>query len=184
MSKTKANAIVDKLRADGSIVTPGACANCKKLCTPIAHHDDYTKPSRIVFICRKCHTGVHARKIEIAENLYVEYPNKYVYFYDEKAEDRQFNFRTTKQVEDMLIEGAEHMDMTRSGYLKQLIIANNVKLNKIELGDNMRTEQFNIRISKKTKKQIEENAKELSDISCKHISQASYIERLVANDSK
>lgn len=35
------------------------CTMCKKRLATDKHHPDYSKPLKVIFLCRKCHNGVH-----------------------------------------------------------------------------------------------------------------------------
>lgn len=41
------------------ISRPNACEICSKSCNPEAHHEDYTKPLEVKWICRQCHGFLH-----------------------------------------------------------------------------------------------------------------------------
>lgn len=44
----------------GLVVRPKNCSKClKKLCVIEAHHEDYTKPLEILWLCIPCHLDVH-----------------------------------------------------------------------------------------------------------------------------
>lgn len=43
----------------GHLVRPESCEKCKKICKPQAHHDDYSKPLEVKWLCRKCHGQEH-----------------------------------------------------------------------------------------------------------------------------
>lgn len=43
----------------GHLIRPETCDRCKNNCTPQAHHNDYTKPLEVVWLCRKCHGEEH-----------------------------------------------------------------------------------------------------------------------------
>lgn len=51
---TLSNAIRDK-----KINRPVACACCRKECVPEGHHEDYTKPLEVIWLCRSCHCRLH-----------------------------------------------------------------------------------------------------------------------------
>lgn len=38
---------------------PSECSQCHKLCKPQAHHEDYSKPFEIIWLCSVCHTKLH-----------------------------------------------------------------------------------------------------------------------------
>ena len=39
----------------GLLVRPSTCEDCGTVCKPDAHHDDYTRPLDVVWVCRRCH---------------------------------------------------------------------------------------------------------------------------------
>jgi hypothetical protein len=50
--------VYDALRT-GEMTRPDACSACGVLCKPHGHHDDYTKPLAVRWLCRPCHTAHH-----------------------------------------------------------------------------------------------------------------------------
>ena len=57
--KTVAHTAVTLAIRAGSLVRPDRCSQCGKRCTPDAHHDDYSKPLDVRWICRACHKLHH-----------------------------------------------------------------------------------------------------------------------------
>lgn len=58
-AKTKANQAVKA----GVLKQPKKCEDCKKPTKDlIKHHEDYTKPLEINWVCRKCHAVRHKKK--------------------------------------------------------------------------------------------------------------------------
>lgn len=43
----------------GLIVRPEFCSTCNKSCKPHGHHEDYSKPLEVIWLCRGCHADVH-----------------------------------------------------------------------------------------------------------------------------
>lgn len=43
----------------GKIKNPGVCSKCGALCHSEAHHEDYSKPLEIVWLCDLCHKARH-----------------------------------------------------------------------------------------------------------------------------
>lgn len=49
----------DAIRA-GKMSRPETCQSCNKKCKPHGHHDDYTKPLEVRWLCVTCHALVHS----------------------------------------------------------------------------------------------------------------------------
>jgi hypothetical protein len=43
----------------GKIIRAEECQDCKKECKTEAHHEDYTKPLDVLWLCRQCHAYRH-----------------------------------------------------------------------------------------------------------------------------
>jgi hypothetical protein len=43
----------------GRLVRPDTCSACGKHCKPEAHHDEYSKPLEVRWLCRSCHCRHH-----------------------------------------------------------------------------------------------------------------------------
>lgn len=57
--KEKAHNITKNAIRSGRIIKPESCAICHKVCKVQAHHEDYSKPLEIIWLCRSCHGLVH-----------------------------------------------------------------------------------------------------------------------------
>ena len=57
--KTAAHNAVTRAIRKGSLARPGQCSNCGVECKPNAHHDDYSKPLDVRWLCRRCHGILH-----------------------------------------------------------------------------------------------------------------------------
>ena len=44
----------------GRKTRPDHCSECSKSCKPEGHHDDYSKPLDVRWVCRSCHAKIHA----------------------------------------------------------------------------------------------------------------------------
>jgi hypothetical protein len=62
--KYKAEKEIAKARHHGQL-NPEPCFNCGSTNGVEAHHEDYSKPLDIVWLCRECHVGLHNNKITI-----------------------------------------------------------------------------------------------------------------------
>ncbi len=47
---------------NGTLVRPKFCSKCNVDCWPDAHHEDYSKPLEVEWLCRKCHQIKHNGK--------------------------------------------------------------------------------------------------------------------------
>ena len=59
--KARANELVAIHINSGRLVRPEKYSACWKKCTPEAHHEDYTKPLEIIWLCFKCHRARHGQ---------------------------------------------------------------------------------------------------------------------------
>ena len=50
---------VRKAVRKGDLLKPENCSSCNKIGKVNAHHNDYTKPLEVVWLCHKCHKEVH-----------------------------------------------------------------------------------------------------------------------------
>ena len=58
---------VFKAIARGDLVRPNICSNCSGSDSPIiAHHDDYSKPLEVRWICESCHADHHYKEKQFA----------------------------------------------------------------------------------------------------------------------
>lgn len=68
--KRKANIAVGNAVRDGRLKKPTTCTHCLKASRLHGHHEDYSKPLDVVWLCDECHRALHAfyktvgRKIE------------------------------------------------------------------------------------------------------------------------
>lgn len=60
--KRAAHIILGNAVARGEIVKPSACEKCGERGNIHGHHDDYTRPLDVVWVCPKCHANIHERK--------------------------------------------------------------------------------------------------------------------------
>lgn len=51
---------------EGILVRSCECQECGKIGKTEGHHEDYSKPLEVIWLCRKC----HASKIETVEVVY------------------------------------------------------------------------------------------------------------------
>jgi hypothetical protein len=57
--KPRAREAVRSALRKGQIVRPSRCQHCNQECKPQAHHEDYSKPLDVVWLCVSCHTQIH-----------------------------------------------------------------------------------------------------------------------------
>jgi len=71
--KARAGGTVESAIKRGQLARPENCEHCGKHGPVHAHHDDYSKPLVVRWLCSKCHGGWHAEHGE-GENADVEWP--------------------------------------------------------------------------------------------------------------
>ncbi len=57
--KTWARSQVAQALTKGDLIRPDYCENCGKRCKPLAHHDDYSKPLNVRWLCQDCDRRMH-----------------------------------------------------------------------------------------------------------------------------
>lgn len=60
--KHRAHIILNTAITAGKVVRPGACSACAVSCKPEAHHDDYTQPLVVRWLCKTCHVQHHEQE--------------------------------------------------------------------------------------------------------------------------
>ncbi len=58
--KKKAHQLLNDAVRTGKIIKPGRCCRCKKRRKVEAHHEDYSKPYDVEWLCRECHCLEHS----------------------------------------------------------------------------------------------------------------------------
>lgn len=56
-----ANAYLLRYIKKGVMTRSKICSDCLKECKTEAHHQDYTKPLEIIWLCRRCHMKLHRK---------------------------------------------------------------------------------------------------------------------------
>lgn len=57
--KRAARVLLGNALRDGKVSRPGHCQMCAQFCTPHGHHDDYSKPLDVLWVCTSCHAAIH-----------------------------------------------------------------------------------------------------------------------------
>jgi hypothetical protein len=57
--RKKANMAVSNAIRDGRLHRPSICIDCNKNCKPEGHHEDYSKPLDVIWLCQSCHAKRH-----------------------------------------------------------------------------------------------------------------------------
>ena len=58
-SQVRAQKAAQKAVKNGRLIRPSSCSQCVRPCKPEAHHDDYSKPLEVRWLCRGCHVAHH-----------------------------------------------------------------------------------------------------------------------------
>lgn len=53
--KTRAVSALNQKIASGKIIRPAQCSKCGSESKPEAHHEDYSKPFEVIWLCKGCH---------------------------------------------------------------------------------------------------------------------------------
>lgn len=61
--KTKENTrqILRQALTDGELIRPTVCSQCNRNTNTEAHHDDYSKPLDVTWLCKSCHSVLHRK---------------------------------------------------------------------------------------------------------------------------
>lgn len=59
--KIEARRKVQAALKKGAMLRPMICSQCRQECKPEAHHEDYTIPLDVIWLCRGCHMERHAK---------------------------------------------------------------------------------------------------------------------------
>lgn len=68
-ARYKANTAVSNAVRDGRLIRPNHCDKCGTSCKPSGHHDDYSKPLNVRWLCLSCHKEFHLFIRELYRNL-------------------------------------------------------------------------------------------------------------------
>jgi len=60
--KYKAHCAVNNAVRDGHLIKPAVCSECNKEKRLTGHHDDYSKPLEVRWLCYRCHALHHHQK--------------------------------------------------------------------------------------------------------------------------
>lgn len=66
--KLKAKELLRSKIKSGEIIRPKKCQICKKLEKIQGHHEDYSKPLEVMWLCQKCHSERH-KKLKLTNHL-------------------------------------------------------------------------------------------------------------------
>ncbi len=59
--KLKARIAVNHAIRDGKLTRPSVCESCFNERFTEAHHEDYSKPLNVEWLCKECHTNLHRK---------------------------------------------------------------------------------------------------------------------------
>lgn len=54
---------------NGNIIKPDSCSMCNKTGYIHAHHEDYSKPLDVIWVCPKCHKDIHRGLLTVANKI-------------------------------------------------------------------------------------------------------------------
>lgn len=56
--KSRARSRIAQGIREGWIVRPSQCERCGQTCKPEAHHENYSKPLEVQWLCKTCHRHI------------------------------------------------------------------------------------------------------------------------------
>lgn len=59
--KVQAHQVVKRAVKAGRLIPKDSCEHCGAIGRPHAHHDDYSKPLEVIWLCQPCHNRHHAK---------------------------------------------------------------------------------------------------------------------------
>lgn len=62
--RIKAHQLINKALNNGTLRKPLKCEECNKEKQLLGHHEDYSKPLEVNWLCYSCHTKLHNKKRE------------------------------------------------------------------------------------------------------------------------
>lgn len=98
-SDPRAHSAVYRALKSGRLTRPDHCENCGAPCKPHAHHDDYSKPLDVRWLCAKCH-----RRTPLGVNAWEDGP-------------AQFLVRLTDEQHTTIVTNAEKAGMSVNSYV-------------------------------------------------------------------
>ena len=117
--KQKANHLVTRAVRNGELIRPKTCSACggNNRALPMhGHHDDYTKPLDVIWLCAKCHTERH-RELGDIDRWNYNRPERVLS--DENKS--QLNVLIPTRTKKRLIKLAEQQQRTQTVVVKRLI---------------------------------------------------------------
>lgn len=61
--KKLAHRLVSDTVRRGKMFRPDHCTKCGLVCKPEGHHEDYSKPLEVIWVCLQCHSNIHRKKV-------------------------------------------------------------------------------------------------------------------------
>jgi ribosomal protein S27AE len=72
LSQVIGQATVALLLKNQMLRRPARCSSCHERSRPLAHHDDYTQPAKVRWLCGSCHRQWHEKNQPIHETSLIE----------------------------------------------------------------------------------------------------------------
>ncbi len=63
--QTNAHKILEYALKIGHLIRPSKCEVCMKECKPDGHHEDYSKPLEVKWVCHVCHHHIHGKLLDV-----------------------------------------------------------------------------------------------------------------------
>jgi len=118
--------LVNRAIKNGALIKPSVCENCgKKDCRLEGHHEDYSMPLEVVWLCYTCHRKLH----KIKKGPYYRRKNKNTMFQNSIGSISSY---ISKETDKKIIQCAKKEGVTKSAWVRALVIRELKKIDKEE----------------------------------------------------
>ena len=100
----------------GLLWRPDYCLRCHQSCKPQAHHPDYNFPLKIEWLCKECHTAIHAKNRTGKGKLAWALENQFYWGLQVKGHKiylHRFTQKSERADQDVIPVSSDHFEVKR-----------------------------------------------------------------------